>query len=83
MSRNMKEEMKIFVFSGTLTPTEGKVDKDLPKPLKYSLAFCLYGIIGFIGYKVMTYCSKQIPCIICQEKWLINGFESMSNFQYL
>ena len=82
MSRNSKEKGKFPIFLGTLTPTEGKVDKDLPKSLKYSLAFCLYGIIGFIVYKVMTYCCKPIPCIIYQNNCKM-GFESISNFPYL
>ena len=83
MSRYTKDEMKVLIFSGTLTPTEGKVDKDLPKPLKYSLAFCLYSIIGFIIYKVMTFCCLPNPCIIHQnnkKKMIKWDFESISDF---
>ena len=46
--------MKNFVveFSGDVNPTTAPVDKDIPKPLKYSIAFVLYGIVGFIAFKV-------------------------------
>ena len=34
--------------------TKAPVDKDIPKPLKYSIAFVLYGIVGFIAFKVIV-----------------------------
>ena len=60
--------MKVLISLGTLTPTEGKVDKDLPKPLKYSLAFCLYGIIGFIIYKVIIIVISQFLVSSIKDK---------------
>ena len=39
-------------FLGILTPTKGQVDKEIPKSLKYTVTIALYGIVGFIAFKV-------------------------------
>ena len=39
-------------FLGILTPTKGQVDKEIPKSLRYTVTIALYGIVGFIAFKV-------------------------------
>ena len=40
------------IFAGTFKSTEA-VDKDIPKPIRYSVSLVLYGIFGYVAYKVI------------------------------